>query len=296
MELYGPTLRKIRKQKGLSMKELGKGSLSVSFLSKFERGESDISLSLMNKLLTRLNISFDEFLFIYNNYSNQTIDSFFNGVNQAYMEQYIAKLEQLMEVEENRNHLILLELYSNILKNENSDDLQLNPQTLFDYLFSVEVWGDYELKLYRSTMLLMNPEMVLNLSHTAFKKGRRYHSFKDYKNVMASIYLNTIIYLIGPVNKGDEMVTKYEEDILKFFSYIEDLKLDEHETHLRINVKYINGIYMIKKGQVEEGTELVNNMISILRDLNCENNASDFERFLELILKGRESKDPDFCT
>ena len=290
MELYGPTLRKIRKQKGLSLKELCKDSLSVSFLSKFERGESDISLTSMNQLLTRLNLSYDEFLFIHNDYSNETIDSFFSRVNQAYMEQDIVKLEQLMEVEENKNHLILLELYVNILKNESSDDLQLNSQSLFDYLFSVEVWGYYELKLYSSTMLLMNPEMVLNLSHTAFKKGKRYHSFKDYKNVMVSIFLSTIIFLMGPVNKGNEMVTKYEEDILKFFSYIESLKLDEYETHLRIHVRFINGIYMIKRGRFKEGKELVNNMISLLRQLNCENNAADYERFLQLVLTGGGNK------
>jgi Rgg/GadR/MutR family transcriptional activator len=287
MEQYGPTLRKIRKQKGLSMKELAKDSLSVSFLSKFERGESDISLTSMNQLLTRLNVSFDEFLFIHNDYSNQAIDLFFTRVHHAYLEQDTVKLEQLGANEKDQNHLILLELYVNILKNEDSNDLQLNLEPLYDYLFSVEVWGYYELKLYNSTMLLMNPEMVLNLSHTAFKKGKRYHSFRDYKNVMASIFLSTIIYLIGPVNKGDEMVTKYEADILKFFSYIEDLKLEEHETHLRIHVRYIKGIYMIKKGQVEEGTELVNYMISILRELQCENNAADFERYLGLILKGK---------
>ena len=189
-----------------------------------------------------------------------------------------------MEVEENQNHLILLELFANILKNENSEDIQFNPESLFDYLFTVEVWGYYELELYSSTMLLMNPEMVLTLSHTALKKGKRYHSFKNYKNMMASIFLNTIIYLMGPVNKSDEMVTKYEEDIMKFFSYIEGLELDEHETYLRIHVRYISGIYMIKKGQVEEGTELVNNMISLLRELDCENNAANFERFLKLVL------------
>ncbi|RNA66909.1 helix-turn-helix domain-containing protein [Alteribacter keqinensis] len=286
MERYGQTLRKIRKQKGLSMKELAGDSLSVSFLSKFERGESDISLTLIDQLLSRLHVSYDEFLYIHHDYSNRTIDSFFHRVNQAYMEQNIGKLEQLAEVEENQNHLILLELYGNILKNESSDDLQLNPDSLFDYLFSVEVWGYYELKLYKSTMLLMNPDMVLNLSHTAFKKGKRYHSFKDYKNVMASIFLSTIIYLMGPVNKGDEMVTKYNEDILKFFSYIESLKLEEHETHLRIHVRYVKGIYMIKKGQVKKGTEHVNRMISLLRELGCEKNAADFERFLKLITAG----------
>ena len=41
----GALLKKIRLSKNLTLKELASDYLSVSFLSKFERGESDISLS-----------------------------------------------------------------------------------------------------------------------------------------------------------------------------------------------------------------------------------------------------------
>ena len=40
----GALLKKIRLSKNLTLKELASDYLSVSFLSKFERGESDISL------------------------------------------------------------------------------------------------------------------------------------------------------------------------------------------------------------------------------------------------------------
>ena len=49
----GALLKKIRLSKNLTLKELASDYLSVSFLSKFERGESDISLSRFFLLLDK---------------------------------------------------------------------------------------------------------------------------------------------------------------------------------------------------------------------------------------------------
>ena len=57
----GALLKKIRLSKNLTLKELASDYLSVSFLSKFERGESDISLSRFFLLLDKLDVSIEEF-------------------------------------------------------------------------------------------------------------------------------------------------------------------------------------------------------------------------------------------
>ena len=56
----GALLKKIRLSKNLTLKELASDYLSVSFLSKFERGESDISLSRFFLLLDKLDVSIEE--------------------------------------------------------------------------------------------------------------------------------------------------------------------------------------------------------------------------------------------
>lgn len=58
---HGEFIKKIRKEKHLTQKELAEGILSKNFLSKFERGESKITSEIFMNLLERLNVSLDEF-------------------------------------------------------------------------------------------------------------------------------------------------------------------------------------------------------------------------------------------
>ena len=56
----GSLTKKIRLSKKLSLKDVAGDYLSVSFLSKFERGESEISLSRFLCILENLDVSIEE--------------------------------------------------------------------------------------------------------------------------------------------------------------------------------------------------------------------------------------------
>lgn len=57
----GELFKQIRISKRLTLKDVAGDYLSISFLSKFERGESDISLSRFFQLLEQLDVSVEEF-------------------------------------------------------------------------------------------------------------------------------------------------------------------------------------------------------------------------------------------
>src|SRR5699024_11715267 len=78
MKKYGGTLREIREQKGYSMQQLASGILSVSFLSKFERGESDISFAYITRLLERLSLSFEEFFYLHEGVRPDQLEYYFD--------------------------------------------------------------------------------------------------------------------------------------------------------------------------------------------------------------------------
>ncbi|HEW2738367.1 TPA: helix-turn-helix transcriptional regulator, partial [Streptococcus pneumoniae] len=63
----GKTLRKIRKGKQISISSVADEHLSKSQISRFERGESEISCARLINILDKLNISLEEFLIIHNN-------------------------------------------------------------------------------------------------------------------------------------------------------------------------------------------------------------------------------------
>lgn len=56
----GPAFRKLRTQKGYTLKYAARGIVSVQFLSQFERGQSSISLARLAALLTNIHVSVAE--------------------------------------------------------------------------------------------------------------------------------------------------------------------------------------------------------------------------------------------
>lgn len=288
---YGKTLRMIRQQKGITLKKLADNICSVSFLSKFERGDSDITLSLMTKLLDKLMMNFDEFFFIHNDYQPDQLEQFFKIAGTAFLSRDATQLKQLKEtalnkwkqysVETYHYNALLLEVYESIVDTEYTKEglKEYNIQLLSDYLFRVEVWGYYELKLYSGTLLLLEPDMVILLSRTAYEKSAR---FKDYKKVNESITVvlfNTIIYLLGSVTRFHEEFT-YQKEFIEFISYLEKIALPEGNLIERKHLLELKGAYDIRIGNKEEGIAKMKKAIRILNDLDSTKLANNIEQYL----------------
>lgn len=63
MQTYGATFRELRNSKMITLKDIeAQTGITSSFISRFERGRSDISISKLQTILTAVNISMEEFL------------------------------------------------------------------------------------------------------------------------------------------------------------------------------------------------------------------------------------------
>lgn len=287
MKKYGETLRKIREQKGHTMQRLAEGILSVSFLSKFERGESDISLIYMTQLLERLSFSFDEFFYLHDGYESDQLESFFDKADKAYVNRNLKQLKQLRELalekwekhglETFRYNTLMLDVYESIISNEevagNDETLDL----LYAYLFDVEVWGYYEMRLYNSTMFFMPPERVMTLSKTAYEKSTRIGKFKKMDKVIIPILINTLTYLMG-------RSPSYEKQYKVFLSYLESMDIPEADLYIRNSLLQIKGIHELKNGDPEKGVAMVHNAISIFNELGAKELTVTAENYLAFVL------------
>lgn len=290
MEQYGPTLRDIRIHKGYTLKQLAKGILSVSFLSKFERGESDISLSHFVLLLDRLAVSFDEFFYLHYDGEWETFDTFFVEAEDAFVNRDLKRIRKLRDkhygtwkterMEQYLCNSLMLDIYESILRNETISPEDIAITTLYEYLFHVEVWGNYELRLYNSTMLLMPLEMVLVLSKTAFEKGYKYRGMRESESILTRIMMNTVVFLTGGQNEFN-----YEEEVEQFLHYIEKLDIPENDLYARNSFLQIKGIFEIRKGNVEKGRNMVKKASTIAKQLGAHQLAKQMDNYLEIVLK-----------
>ena len=125
--------------------------------------------------------------------------------------------------------------------------------------------------------------MVIMLSRTAYEKSAR---FKDYKKVNESItavLFNTIIYLLGSVNRFHEEFT-YQKEFIEFISYLEKIALPEKNLMDRIHLIELKGAYDIRVGDKEDGIAKMKKAIQILNDLNSTKLANKMEQYLLQII------------
>ena len=293
MHKYGETFRDLRLEKGYTLKQLAKDIMSVSFLSKVERGESDISLYYFAKLLDRLAISYDEFFHIHYGEKLENFETILERAERAFAERDIETIRSLRKQQYNKwkkeqmdqylCHTVMLDIYESILSNKLIDSEEEAIKTLYEYLFKVEVWRNYELRLYNSTMLAMPLEMVIILSKTAYERSLTNNTLRDTKKLLTSVLINTLIYLTGGMGSFER-----ETEVEQFLTYIEKIGIDELDLYPRNSLLQVKGIYEIRKGNVEEGVERVKKASTIATQLGSHKLAAQIDNYLEIVLeKGR---------
>ncbi len=194
----GITLRKVRKGKQISLCSVADEHLSKSQISRFERGESEISCIRLINILDKLHITLDEFLILHNeNYTNAEL---FANLVQYIRKQYSShNIKNIAALLSDSSHYTLNSfdktMIKSILHTMDSSIIPSNKELLqlTDYLFKVEKWGYYEITLlgncvrtinYNSYFLLTK-EMLNNYIYSSLNKTN--------KRIVTQLAINCLI-------------------------------------------------------------------------------------------------------
>ena len=198
----GITLRKVRKGKQISLCSVADEHLSKSQISRFERGESEISCIRLINILDKLHITLDEFLVLHNeDYTNtELFANLVQYIRKQYSSQNIKNIAALLS---DSSHYTLNSfektMIKSILHTMDSSIIPSNKELLqlTDYLFKVEKWGYYEITLlgncvrtinYNSYFLLTK-EMLNNYIYSSLNKTN--------KRIVTQLAINCLILSIG---------------------------------------------------------------------------------------------------
>lgn len=194
----GITLRKVRKGKQISLCSVAGEHLSKSQISRFERGESEISCIRLINILDKLHITLDEFLVLHNeDYTNtELFANLVQYIRKQYSSQNIKNIAALLS---DSSHYTLNSfektMIKSILHTMDSSIIPSNKELLqlTDYLFKVEKWGYYEITLlgncvrtinYNSYFLLTK-EMLNNYIYSSLNKTN--------KRIVTQLAINCLI-------------------------------------------------------------------------------------------------------
>lgn len=255
----GITLRKVRKGKQVSLCSVADENLSKSQISRFERGESEISCIRLINILDKLHITLDEFLILHDkDYTNtESFANLVQYIRKQYSSQSIDNISRLLSdtssytlnsFEKTMIKSILHTMDSSIVPSED-ESLQLT-----DYLFKVEKWGYYEIILlgncvrtinYNSYFLLTK-EMLNNYIYSSLNKTN--------KRIVTQLAINCLILSID------------KEEFSNCSYLIEEIKVllnNELNFYEQTVFLYATGYYEFKR-QLSSGIETMKQAIQVL--------------------------------
>ena len=197
----GKTLRKVRLEKQISICSLADEHLSKSQISRFERGDSEISCIRLINILDKLHIRLDEFLILHDkDYTNtESFANLVQYIRKQYSSQNIGNLKALLSKSSNytlnsyEKTMVKSILYTLDSKITPSDEELLQ---LTDYLFKLEKWGYYEIMLLGNcvrtinyhTYFLLTKDMLNNSIYTSLNKTN--------KRMVTQLAINCLILCI----------------------------------------------------------------------------------------------------
>lgn len=265
MDDFGKTLRFIRTSKQVSINKLADDVISKSQLSRFERGESEISCSKLNHLLNKLNTSFDEFLIINRGFSDDDFKIMINEIRDSTASSDIQNLKKILESYQNKDKSTLknfeITLLKSILNNYSKDIYPSKSELdeLVDYLFKVEHWGYYEISLFGNCFRQLTYQTIFSLTKELLNKIRYYIRAESNKRLVIQLTINCLIVSIDK---------EYFENARYLLKKVECLLNSETSFYEKTVFIYASGYLLYKEGNLDGKDKMLDalNVFKILSE------------------------------
>ena len=267
MKNFGEIFKKFRESRGLRLKDLTKAGISTSQLSRFEKGETDLTISKFIHVLNEINMPIDEFMYAVHDFHRDELNELLAQVRKYVTTRDIEGMKRLlisqMENEGKRekfHHIntILVKIRLQDLSGEkyyNETDLD----DLTDYLFGVEYWGYYELLIFMNTLDVLKHDVFMVLAREMSRRSDFYKEIPINRRLISTMLLNAYITCI---EKKKFMDALYFEKQLKQCFFIET------EIYERLIFLYAQNLYRYQKNgnkiAIIEMKWLISNTIIVL--------------------------------
>ena len=253
---FGEAFREIRRARDITIDNLADEFVSKSTISRFERDEADITFEKLLHLMDKLKISMREFTFLARDVSIHT--SSLELFPKAIMDRDLELLERLVNEEWSQFEdtgskyaklsAIVIEAHHKSLNEQELLIEKENIQFLTDYLFQCEMWTQFDLVLLGDSMSFLPIETAIILAKELVKKTEAFHKDRQIFETMINIFINIILVCL---EKGRLKETE------EFLGALKNLNVDETFFLERVLIKYVEGLFFMKQGTLEQGERQV---------------------------------------
>ena len=279
MQNLGEVFKELRKSRNVSLQEATGGEFTYSMLSKFERGEADLSSMKLITALDNIHSDLNEFMYLVRGFSQKQILAFQENLWELYDREGIDSLQSLYEETTKKyrssaktSYLLQMIRIKSLLVFFDSEIRATDEELtfLYDYFFTIDIWGNYELELFSTISTLFPLPLYFKYSREMLQKTDLLGSLPSNKVAIDTILING---LFKAIEEKDKLKADY------FTFQVEKRELPESEAYLKI-------IYMIAKGYYDtifnvknKGLEKIQRGIAILQDLEYVDGARYYENY-----------------
>ena len=279
MQNLGEVFKELRKSRNVSLQEATGGEFTYSMLSKFERGEADLSSMKLITALDNIHSDLNEFMYLVRGFSQKKALAFQENLWELYDREGIDSLHSLYEEmtqkyrsSGEKSYLLQMIRIKSLLVFFDSEIRATDEELtfLYDYFFTIDIWGNYELELFSTISTLFPLPLYFKYSREMLQKTDLLGSLPSNKVAIDTILING---LFKAIEEKDKLKADY------FVFQIEKRELPESQAYLKI-------IYMIAKGYYDtifkvenKGLEKIQRGITILQDLEYVDGARYYENY-----------------
>ena len=279
MQNLGEVFKELRKSRNVSLQEATGGEFTYSMLSKFERGEADLSSMKLITALDNIHSDLNEFMYLVRGFSQKQVLAFQENLWDLYDREGIDSLHFLYEEttqkyrsSAKKGYLLQMIRIKSLLVFFDSEIRATDEELtfLYDYFFTIDIWGNYELELFSTISTLFPLPLYFKYSREMLQKTDLLGSLPSNKIGIDTILING---LFKAIEEKDKLKADY------FVFQIEKRELPESQAYLKI-------IYMIAKGYYDtifkvknKGLEKIQRGITILQDLEYIDGARYYKNY-----------------
>ena len=279
MQNLGEVFKELRKSRNVSLQEATGGEFTYSMLSKFERGEADLSSMKLITALDNIHSDLNEFMYLVRGFSQKKVLAFQENLWDLYDREGIDSLQFLYEETTQKyrssgekSYLLQMIRIKSLLVFFDSEIRATDEELtfLYDYFFTIDIWGNYELELFSTISTLFPLPLYFKYSREMLQKTDLLGSLPSNKVGIDTILING---LFKAIEEKDKLKADY------FIFQIEKRELPESQAYLKI-------IYMIATGHYDtifkvenKGLEKIQRGITILQDLEYVDGARYYENY-----------------
>lgn len=288
MQNLGEVFKELRKSRNISLQEATGGEFTYSMLSKFERGEADLSSMKLITALDNIHSDLNEFMYLVRGFSQKKVLAFQENLWDLYDREGIDSLHSLYEETTQKyrssgetSYLLQMIRIKSLLVFFDSEIRATDEELtfLYDYFFTIDIWGNYELELFSTISTLFPLPLYFKYSREMLQKTDLLGSLPSNKVAIDTILING---LFKAIEEKDKLKADY------FTFQVENRDLPESEAYLKI-------IYMIAKGYYDtifkvenKGLEKIQRGITILQDLEYVDGARYYENYFASQLSNKD--------